>query len=428
MAKFLSPPPIGTPANEGAHFSHSWEMWFQDLWAKIGTFGGKVTAVASRVLQAGAGISIVNGDGVAGDPVISSTITQYTDAQARAAVGPVVAAETDPVFGASPAGGITQTNINQWNAAAPAAHGVTLGTLPVAKSATGWKDSWLSQDTYGLEFSGPIFNIGTATDSDLDVFINSYGYNGGTTRFRNLAIADGKSGTIGLFDGANGRLFIPSSKKIGFGSSRTVPLLLIYSNGTDGYIESVTGVRIDIKSLDSDIDIHTGESGDIHCHVAGTANKIQLESAMGLVEIDNIADAGADTDKFLCLTSGSMLKYRTGAELFADININVALALTDATTITVDASGSRFIDATLTLTGNHKLGNPSGMFADGQMLMLRVTNTGAYNLTYDTAYEFANGLAEPTITPGNGKVSYLGWKYYATTGKWKYIAEALADA
>ena len=42
---------------------------------------------AGRSLAAGAGISITNPQGVAGDPVISSTITQYTDEMAQDAVG-----------------------------------------------------------------------------------------------------------------------------------------------------------------------------------------------------------------------------------------------------------------------------------------------------------------------------------------------------
>lgn len=44
-------------------------------------------AYATRTLQAGAGISITNPSGVAGDPQITSTITQYTDELAQDAIG-----------------------------------------------------------------------------------------------------------------------------------------------------------------------------------------------------------------------------------------------------------------------------------------------------------------------------------------------------
>lgn len=46
--------------------------------------------VATRTLQAGAGISLTNADGVAGDPSIASTITQYTDEMAQDAVGSIL--------------------------------------------------------------------------------------------------------------------------------------------------------------------------------------------------------------------------------------------------------------------------------------------------------------------------------------------------
>jgi hypothetical protein len=52
------------------------------LWARTGDGTG-----AARAITAGAGITVNNGSGVAGNPEIVSTITQYTDEQARDAIG-----------------------------------------------------------------------------------------------------------------------------------------------------------------------------------------------------------------------------------------------------------------------------------------------------------------------------------------------------
>jgi hypothetical protein len=52
------------------------------FWVRTGDGTG-----AARTIAAGAGITVSNGDGVAGNPSIASSISQYTDEQARDAIG-----------------------------------------------------------------------------------------------------------------------------------------------------------------------------------------------------------------------------------------------------------------------------------------------------------------------------------------------------
>lgn len=48
-----------------------------------------------RTITAGTGISVTNGDGVSGNPVVDCTITQYTDEMARDAIGTALVAGTN---------------------------------------------------------------------------------------------------------------------------------------------------------------------------------------------------------------------------------------------------------------------------------------------------------------------------------------------
>lgn len=96
-------------------------------------------------------------------------------------------------------------------------------------------------------------------------------------------------------------------------------------------------------------------------------------------------------------------------------------ALTDAATITVDASlGNSF---TVTLGGNRTLGNPASP-VDGQQINLAVTQdaTGSRTLAYGTAYAFSTSLPSPTLSTGSGATDYLAFIYSAIAGKWRLTA------
>ena len=95
--------------------------------------------------------------------------------------------------------------------------------------------------------------------------------------------------------------------------------------------------------------------------------------------------------------------------------------LTDAATITVDASlGNHF---RVTLGGNRTLGNPTNP-VDGQKIIVEVVQdgTGSRTLGYGTAYAFSTSLPSPTLSTAATKRDFLGFAYNSSTSKWYFIA------
>lgn len=95
-------------------------------------------------------------------------------------------------------------------------------------------------------------------------------------------------------------------------------------------------------------------------------------------------------------------------------------ALTDAATITVDASkGNAF---TVTLGGNRTLANP----AAGQTVRFHVTQdgSGSRTLSYGSAYDFGSA-GSPTLTTTSGKMDVLGFAYDGSLTKWVYLGSGL---
>lgn len=97
------------------------------------------------------------------------------------------------------------------------------------------------------------------------------------------------------------------------------------------------------------------------------------------------------------------------------------VALTDASTIAVDASlGNHF---RVTLGGNRTLGAPSNP-ADGQKVVFEVIQdgTGTRTLAYASAYAFSTDIPSPTLTTTASKRDMLGFVYNSTTTKWYLLA------
>lgn len=106
----------------------------------------------------------------------------------------------------------------------------------------------------------------------------------------------------------------------------------------------------------------------------------------------------------------------------------VVVALTDAATITVDASliphGGSF---TVTLGGNRTMGNPTNA-VDGKMITfaIRQDATGSRTITWSANYRFTTTVTSPTLSTGNGKTDYIAFRYNGTDSKWDAMAVNLA--
>ena len=97
------------------------------------------------------------------------------------------------------------------------------------------------------------------------------------------------------------------------------------------------------------------------------------------------------------------------------------IALADAATIAVDASLGN--DFRVTIAGNRTMGIPANP-TDGQKITFQVTQgTGApFTLSWSSGYEFAAGLAQPTLSTTAGQTDLLGFIYNANKGKWLLVA------
>jgi len=97
------------------------------------------------------------------------------------------------------------------------------------------------------------------------------------------------------------------------------------------------------------------------------------------------------------------------------------VTLADAATIAVDASQGN--DFRVTLGGNRTMGNPANP-TDGQKITFQITqgSAGSATVTWGSAYSFATGLPQPTLSSTAGLTDLLAFIYNASKGKWLLAA------
>lgn len=126
---------------------------------------------------------------------------------------------------------------------------------------------------------------------------------------------------------------------------------------------------------------------------------------------------------YLPTTGGTMTGplTLTGADLAA-----TPVALTDATTISVNAAaGNNF---RVTLGGSRVMGNPASP-SDGQRITFEVIQdaTGSRTLSWGSAYGFSAAIPQPVLSTTPGDHDFIAFTYSAATALWYCVGAVLAQ-
>lgn len=134
--------------------------------------------------------------------------------------------------------------------------------------------------------------------------------------------------------------------------------------------------------------------------VSGKTGTVTLDKDdVGLGNVDNTSDAS----KPISTATQSALNSLDGR---VDVLEAPSTALTDASTIVIDATTGKFHH--VTIAGNRTLGNPTGAY-NGQLLLITVAQdaTGNRTVTLDTKYRLPAGLSLAWSTTANRKDKIL---------------------
>ncbi len=134
-----------------------------------------------------------------------------------------------------------------------------------------------------------------------------------------------------------------------------------------------------------------------------------------------VAAAGAGGAVLTAATASPASAAAQGTTVEPGALAPAVVGLTDAATITVDASAGN--DFRVTIAGNRTMGNPSNP-TDGQKITFQVTqgSGGSFTLAWSSAFEFSAGLPRPTLSTTAGLTDLLCFIYNATKGMWLLAA------
>lgn len=174
------------------------------------------------------------------------------------------------------------------------------------------------------------------------------------------------------------------------------------------------------------------DSTTVTSHINSTANPHSTtKSQIGLGNVDDTSDASKPVS---VATQAALDQKMNSGDLSASYaGLNGAgrvipaqlgqfpVVLTDATSITTDASLSN--QFRVTLAGSRTLANPTNPF-DGQLIMWSIKQdaTGSRILTLGSKFRFGTDITAVVLSTVGGKTDKLGAQYDASADKWDVVS------
>ena len=320
-----------------------------------------------------------------------------------------------------------------------------------------WVDVYVS----GTEGSAGVYASRRMTKAQLIAYLNSnltvawsiitgkpttlagYGLGGGTLNKLAKFTPDGNAiGDSQIIDDGTGigvGTAIQIDKKVVIAETRanSVGLLVTNTGGGSTYTQGINGVAIGTSTSDrigtrgtssgstvKNIGLYGESAGNAtgkSIGVYGLANLSQVENIAGHFEA---AKAGAGVAYGLQVEDGTQAVGKYLKSITSDGKANWSYITPTVQTVTSSAtvtpvSTNDLVTITAQATGL-TLANPTGTFAEGQSLMIRIKDNGtAQTIAFGTNYR-AIGITLPTTTVIS-KTMYLGIIYNSTDGKWDVL-------